>query len=184
MGSQLALIALSDPEKAECFAGALLFVPVTALRKKTPAWIQLLLRGVGSLFPSFRLSPKWFVNRGKNAIALSRVPARQQELEIAPYRLREFSFRFLSDMGRLIDQTAKTGPSIKLPVAVFAVGVDLFLTDQQNTEFFETLASSDKTLFLYPEAHHDLLHDTDQPKVLADVTAWLEERSSHDEEKL
>ncbi len=177
MGAQLALVALADSEMANHFSGSLLFVPVTALRQRTPAWIQSNLRWIGRLFPTLRLSPKWFVSRGKNAISLSRVPERQRELDAAPYRLREFSLRFLSDMGLLIDRAAKTGQDVKLPIAVFTAGVDLFLTEKQNIEFFRTLASSDRTYFHYPEAHHDLLHDSDQAKVFADVTGWLQERN-------
>lgn len=175
MGSQLALLALADPEIRRSLAGGLLFVPVIGLRQTNPAWLQSGLRVIGNLFPNFRLSPKWFVNRKPRGISLSRVPERAAELDAAPYRLREFSISFLGNMGLLIEQARATGPQITAPLAQFSAGVDLFLTDKQSRDFFDTIASEQKSYFDYPEAHHDLLHDPDADQVLRDAANWMEE---------
>jgi alpha-beta hydrolase superfamily lysophospholipase len=174
MGAQLALVASCNP--AARVAGALLYVPVVALRQRNPDWIRGVLGILGTLLPSVRLSPKWFVNRGADAIPLSRVPERQRELDAAPYRLHAFSFRFLSDMGGLIERSAAAGPSVSIPVAVFSAGVDLFITPEQITRFVGTLDPASATHFHYPAAHHDLLHDPEQASVLSDSATWLDEQ--------
>ncbi len=156
MGAQLALLALADPKVQPSLAAGLLFVPVIALRQRNPEWLQSGLRAIGKFLPNLRLSPKWFVNRGPEAIPLSRVPERAAELEAAPYRLREFSISFLGNMGLLIEQALATGPRISKPVAQFSAGVDLFLSLEQSRAFFDTIASANKSYFSYPEAHHDL----------------------------
>ncbi len=175
MGAQLALLALADSEIERTLAGGLLFVPVTALRQHNPKWLQSGMRAIGKVFPNLRLNPGWFVNRGPGGIQLSRVPERAAELDAAPYRLREFSISFLGNMGRLIEQSRATGPRITKPVAQFSAGVDLFLTAEQCRAFFETVASQTKSYFIYPEAHHDLLHDFDADLVLRDAADWVEQ---------
>jgi alpha-beta hydrolase superfamily lysophospholipase len=40
--------------------------------------------------------------------------------------------------------------------------------------FYDMAGSSDKTLKLYEGHFHDLLHDVDKDKVMADVTAWID----------
>ncbi len=174
MGAQLALVASVD--LGDRVRGTLLYVPVVTLRQRNPQWFPIVLRTLGGLLPFVRLSPKWFVNRGPNSIPLSRLPERQRELSEAPYRLHQFSFRFLSDMGELIDRSAAAGPRIRIPIAVFSAGVDLFITTDQVTQFVETLNPAKAEFFQYPDAYHDLLHDPDQRAVLRDSLAWLESR--------
>ncbi len=174
MGAQLAILAATT--RGEWLAGTLLYVPVVALRQRTPEWVRALLGGVGAILPWLRLSPKWFVDRGPETIPLTRVPERQRELDEAPYRLRQFSLRFLSDMGELIARTEKAGPRIGIPVAVFSVGVDLFISSEQSAAFVADLATHLATHFHYPEAYHDLLHDPDRAQVIDDTVGWLEAR--------
>ncbi len=174
MGAQLALVALASPGVK--VVGALLYVPVVALRQRNPAWIRSVLGFAGLCFPALRLSPNWFVNRGPDAIPLSRVPERQRELAEAPYRLHQFSLQFLSDMGVLIGRAAESGSKIRVPVAVFSAGVDLFITTEQISRFVELLETDGTSHFHYPEAHHDILHDYVQSDVLRDSIAWLEAR--------
>jgi acylglycerol lipase len=67
-------------------------------------------------------------------------------------------------------------PRITLPVLIMH-GTDDKATVCDGSRFFhETVGSKDKTLKLYEGHYHDLLNDTGKEGVLADITAWIDQR--------
>jgi acylglycerol lipase len=67
-------------------------------------------------------------------------------------------------------------PRITLPVLIMH-GTDDKATVCDGSRFFhETDGSKDKTLKLYEGHYHDLLNDTGKEGVLADITAWIDQR--------
>ena len=89
-----------------------------------------------------------------------------------------FTFRFLHQLGELIESSELIAAKMKTPCLVLAAGQDVFLHPQQVRAWFDRLAAADKTFRLYPEAYHLLWNDWDKDAVLADILGWLNERSA------
>jgi alpha-beta hydrolase superfamily lysophospholipase len=178
MGALLALQAMTREPWRSRVAGLLLFVPVVALAQKNPKWTKSLLRHVSLLVPGLRLEPSWFVHGSASAPPLTRIPEYQAEFETAPHRLGAVTLGFLAQMGELIEAAMPAAPQIEVPVALFSAGHDAFIKTEQTGEFFDLLASRDKTHFHYPESYHHLLFDLDADQVLAAAASWIEARLS------
>ena len=67
-------------------------------------------------------------------------------------------------------------PLITLPVLIMH-GTDDKATVCEGSQFFyDTVGSKDKTLKLYKAHFHDLLNDIGKEGVMADITAWIDQR--------
>jgi len=174
MGALIAIQAATREPWQERLAGLLLFVPVVGLAQKNPPWMKSLLQTLAGFFPRLRLDPSWFVQGSPAMPKLTRIPERQHAVETAPYRLGPTTLGFLARMGDLIDSALPAAPQLRLPVAIFTAGHDVFVTPAQQNEFFERIGSSDKTHFHYPEGYHQLMFDLDADKVLADAVGWID----------
>lgn len=177
MGALLALRAATDPGVRERISGLMLFVPVVALAQRNPPWIKGVLRLVSRLWPSLRLNPSWLVHGRAHTPQLTRIAARQVAFESAPHRIHRQTPGFLADMGDLIESAGPAAEALTVPVAVFSAGRDVFVRTSDTEAFFRRLAAKDKTHFHYPEGYHQLLHDLDAGKVVADAVRWVHQRS-------
>lgn len=65
----------------------------------------------------------------------------------------------------------------KHPLLIVHGAADTVTNPEGSRELVEKAASKDKELKLYDGAFHNLLHDTDREKVLADIEGWLETRT-------
>ena len=157
--------------------GLILSVPVVALTRPVPPWIKFLVRIAAGAFPRRKLPPSLFVSGESTALPLTRDRAYQDSLREKPNYLRSFSFRFLSELGDLIEQSRSTAQAVRKPTLVLAAGQDYFVKISQIEEWFALLGSADKTLNVYPEAYHLLWHDHDRDAVLCDVASWLKLRA-------
>jgi alpha-beta hydrolase superfamily lysophospholipase len=176
MGALLAIQAASRSPWRERLAGLLLFVPVVGLAQKNPAWVKSVLKALAGAFPKLRLDPSWFVQGSAATPQLTRIPERQLAVETAPYRLGPTTLGFLASMGDLIEAALPAAPQLQTPVALFTAGHDVFVTPEQQREFFERIGAEEKTHFHYPESYHQLLFDLDADAVLADAAGWIEAR--------
>lgn len=176
MGALLTIqAAVREPWRSR-LRGVILLVPVVALAQDNPPWLQSALRLAVKIAPRLRLRPGWFVHGKGGVPPLSRIPERQRALEVAPHRLGPLTLGFLASMGGLIEAAGPAAPRLNLPVALVSAGHDVFIRPEQTRAFFEHVASTDKTLLHYPESYHQVLFDLDAPRVVADVTAWIEAR--------
>ncbi len=176
MGALLALQIATHAAWADRLSGVLLFSPVVALARENPPWMKSLLRAASKIVPDFRLRPGWFVHGSAAMPPLTRIPERQEYLATAPHRLGPLTLGFLASMADLIEAASPAAPSLELPVAVFSAGRDVFVTSAQTREFFDRIASADKTLFHYEESYHQLMFDLDAERVVADAAEWLRRR--------
>ena len=65
---------------------------------------------------------------------------------------------------------------ITLPVIVQQSGEDLIVDPERNKEFFDNIASEDKTWKLYPGLYHEPFQEEGGEEVLTDLFDWLDER--------
>jgi len=77
-------------------------------------------------------------------------------------------------LGGMMSDVAAAAPLIKLPALVMAG--DAVPDGARSRVLFESLASKDKTLKLYPGLRHEIFNEPEYPQVMADMAAWLDGR--------
>jgi lysophospholipase len=157
--------------------GAIFSVPVVDLMKPTPPIVRQILRLLATLFPRLRFFPSWFVSGRLEPLRVTRDEEHEMRARNAPYYINAFTFRFLHHLGELIESSEDVAEKMSTPCLVLAAGQDVFLRPEQVKAWFDRLAASDKTFRVYPDAFHLLWNDWDKELVLADILAWLNERS-------
>jgi len=66
---------------------------------------------------------------------------------------------------------------VRVPLLLLHGKADLVTTPEGSKELFKRAASKDKTLKLYGNLVHDLLHEPEHTQVVTDITAWLDART-------
>jgi alpha-beta hydrolase superfamily lysophospholipase len=78
-----------------------------------------------------------------------------------------------------IDRWVRRAPRrVKTPVLLMVAGQDRIVNNVKTLEYFHKLASLDKTLIEYPEAHHTLEFEPDPSRYARDLIAWLNTHAS------
>ena len=158
--------------------GAIFSAPVVKLRKEMPPALRPLIRVVAKLVPRFRLPPSLFVTGSSEPVRVSRDEEYRERARAAAHFIEAFSIGFLNSLGDLMDASLGLAIRIKTPSLVLAGGQDVYVEVDRIREWFERLATPDKTLKIYPEAFHCLWNDLDRDWVVADVLAWLEAKTT------
>jgi len=97
-------------------------------------------------------------------------------LEADPLALRDATARFLSESRRLDSFVAWAAPWIHAPVYLALAGRDAIIDNARTRAYFARIASRDKHLKVYEQAHHTLEFEPDPTPVFKDLAAWLVER--------
>jgi alpha-beta hydrolase superfamily lysophospholipase len=82
----------------------------------------------------------------------------------------------LAEMVRADERLKNEFNRITLPVLILHGTYDRATKPSGSQLFYETAASTDKTLKLYEGHFHDLLNDVDKEIVMGDIKAWLDAR--------
>ena len=69
-------------------------------------------------------------------------------------------------------------PDWQVPTLVLHGTADTYTNPEGSRNFYEAIASADKTLHLVEGGYHELLNDTVGDEILRTVLAWLERRLS------
>jgi alpha-beta hydrolase superfamily lysophospholipase len=173
LSSMLAYSRFSEP-----VSGAILSTPVVALKNPTPWIVRQAVRALSTVLPGLRFYPSWFISGKLEPLPVTRDQEHAQRIQNAPYYIRAFSFRFLHQLGKLIESSDLIAARMQTPCLVLAAGQDVFVRPEQVRDWFARLPARDKTYRLYPEAYHLLWNDWDRDTVLADILFWLNERST------
>jgi alpha-beta hydrolase superfamily lysophospholipase len=70
----------------------------------------------------------------------------------------------------------KVPPRVRQPALLMLAGQDLIVNNALTLGYFESLASPDRELIVYPEAHHTLEFEPDPGRYALDLAVWLETR--------
>jgi acylglycerol lipase len=178
MGALILAWMLAGKRFQRPIAGAIFSVPVVGLIKPTPWIVRQIVRTIARVVPGLRFFPSWFISGKLEPLRVTRDEEFELRVRSAPHYLNAFTFRFLHQLGMLIESSAQVAAEMETPCLVLAAGQDVFLRPEQVRAWFERLAAADKTFRLYPEAYHLLWNDWDKELVLADILAWLNERSA------
>lgn len=172
MGALLtAAHAASRPESpVSAFVHA---VPVVALRRSVPRLVRRAVRWLGTVAPGLRTPPSVFVNGRTTSPPLTRDKAYQTALHHRPHRIPAFTFRFLAELGDLMDSSLTMAQGIHRPSLTLAAGADCFVRVDQIQTWHDAIPCPNKSLHIYPDAYHLLWHDWDRERVLQDLRNWL-----------
>jgi len=176
MGGLLAMVFLSDPKIASRFRGCILLCPVFELARNNHPWIVSCARLAARLFPRLVIPPSLFVTGKSSALPLTRDPEYQEYLRAAPHRIGSYTIQFTMGISELMAEAGKSARHLYLPLLHLVAGNDVFIRPDQAKIWFDQVASQDKTLRVFPEASHLLLHDWDSAEVLETIGQWLLER--------
>jgi acylglycerol lipase len=65
---------------------------------------------------------------------------------------------------------------IKVPVLIMHGQEDRLTSPQGSRELYEGIGSSDKTLKIFKNMQHDLLHEPDKQQVFNELREWMNSR--------
>ena len=82
------------------------------------------------------------------------------------------------DVSVFIDRKLRRVPrKVRQPSLLMLAGQDRIVNNALTLGYFESLASPDRHLIVYPEAHHTLEFEPDGPPFVDDLLKWLTERA-------
>jgi alpha-beta hydrolase superfamily lysophospholipase len=86
------------------------------------------------------------------------------------------SARWFTETLSTMQEVNRQASRIQIPVLMQVAGDDHLVNAQSSQQFFEKLATADKTLYMYDGLYHEIYNEPDEQrrKVLGDLEAWLE----------
>lgn len=135
-----------------------------------PHLVQLALQGVSYLTPHlhvFSLNNADFSRDPDAVAAMNNDPLIAKESQPA---------ETASEMLKAAERLKENMPKFTVPVFIIHGTDDKATRPVGSQYFYDTAASTDKTLKLYEGHYHDLLNDVDKELVMADIQNWLNER--------
>lgn len=179
MGAAILTRFLAQAAPVDEPAGLILASPVVALQEQPPGWMNLLVRFLLLVRPSFRIDVRKLAKKNEAPRYVTRDAAHREWFKTAPHKLDCFTIRFFKCLHELIVGCHAAAARIRVPVLVVYARHDIFIRADLVEEFYERLASRDKEIGFFPESYHLLLHDHDREDVLKRVTEWMEKRLSY-----
>ena len=136
-----------------------------------PAWQVAILKGLSRIWPTFSLKV------ALPGASLSRDPGVCSAYDADPLvhwtRSARLATEGLAAVGRVRARATLMGT----PALFSHGGQDPIVPVGAARAFDEAIPAPDKTMHVYPEGLHECHNDLDYEHVMADVVAWLEERS-------
>ena len=127
-----------------------------------------LARFFGTLFPNLaaqEINDDWFVSTPEAKAEFMKDPLIDHEN--LPARSARTAVNAIEDISARNEE-------LTLPMLIMHGTEDKQTNVEGSRELSQRAKSADKTLVLYEKQAHDLLHEPDRDKVIADVTKWIE----------
>jgi alpha-beta hydrolase superfamily lysophospholipase len=93
-----------------------------------------------------------------------------------PLRFERVTARFSSEVLSASKDAFYSASRIVLPVLLQQAGEDKAVDPVKNKEFFDNIASADKTWKLYDGLYHEIHEEPERETVLKDLYGWLNKR--------
>jgi len=151
-------------------AGLVLSSPAFALRLAPPAWERAMARVMNHLCPGLTRPARLRVDK------LSHDPSVAEQVRQDPLSLGVASVRWYMECLDAQRRVLAAGADLELPVLCLVAGDDALVVPGVTEAFFESVASLDKTLKIFPDAYHELFQELDKSAVLGRVWRWCETR--------
>ena len=170
MGGLVGLqFALAFPAALRALA---LSAPFLGLKIAVPGWKRSLGLAASLLKPTLRLPS------GLKSADLSHDPEVGRSYDADPLVTHHATARWFTEIiAAQADLRARAG-RIHVPTLMQVAGDDRIVDSAVSQVIFDRLGASDKNLTVYPGLFHEIFNETesDQQRVLADLTNWLAER--------
>ena len=168
LGAAMALdFLLCQPDGVR---GAIVCTPALGEVKASP--IRIFLGQILS-----RIWPRFSLETGFDPSLASRDRAVVAAYDLDPLRHKQATARLVTEYFDTIARIHARACDWQLPLLVLIGGADGVVAPAGGRHFFELVTFPDKTLHEYPDAYHDLFNDFDALQAIADIEAWLGERS-------
>jgi alpha-beta hydrolase superfamily lysophospholipase len=122
------------------------------------------------------LNAKLYFDNGVNIEYLSRDPEVVKRHREDPLRFDKATPRFAHSGFKSVKEGWNAASLIRLPTLMLQAGDDHLVDAEKNKEWFENLASEDKTLNFYDGFYHEVFEEPEKERVLNDIYSWLEIR--------
>jgi alpha-beta hydrolase superfamily lysophospholipase len=169
MGGQITAAYVLD--RAPEVAGVLLSAPWLRLKYMPPAWRVMLARWLAGIVPTF----------AQDTGLDDAVPMTHDAVLLASYPEPELSHSKMT--ARLGMEALARGegvflhaPDFRAPLLLLHGEADGVFDAATSQDFFDRVASPDKTLRLYPGFYHEVLNETERHTVFDDIVHWLNAR--------
>jgi alpha-beta hydrolase superfamily lysophospholipase len=166
-GGKLAVIAAArHPELVDGLAlicpGLLPRIGVSRKEKLQIAWAMLTDRR--KMFPIPLSDPTLFTAN----------PDSQAFIAADPHSLRQGTAGLLA-ASFFIDRRVRNAPGrVRQPALLMLAGQDRIVDNARTLAFFQRLASTDRKVIEYPQAHHTLEFEPDPTAYARDLVVWIE----------
>lgn len=121
-----------------------------------------------------RLNVKTYVSDGIDLTYIARNPEVVKRNQEDPLRFDRVTPRMAVEGLGAKDKAFASAHLLNVPVLVQQTGDDLILVPEKNKDFYDRIASKDKTWKLYEGLYHEPFEDEGGGVVLADMLAWIE----------
>ena len=145
--------------------GLILMSP--ALGLGIASWKLLLAQILSAILPHFAL------DAGIDISACSRDAKVIAAAEQDSLRHSQGTARLTTELLKTIDWIKADATELKIPLLILHGGADRVTLAESSKAFFESLTLTDREIREYPDCRHELHHDLNYLKVLADIADWL-----------
>lgn len=90
-----------------------------------------------------------------------------------PYHFKKVSARYLLQLNKFSKRSYKTGDKITCPIVIFQGEDDKAVSPEGVKDYFKTIQSEDKKLYMVSEAFHVLFTDPSFPEYWDILRAWI-----------
>ncbi len=108
----------------------------------------------------------------KDPALFTDTPAWQEYIRRDPLTLRRITVRFAREDLKLNDLARGAAERVAIPALMMLAGREKIVDNERTRDFYQRLASSEKTLIEYPEAAHTLEFEPDPTQYLDDLQQW------------
>ncbi len=122
-----------------------------------------------------KLNVKIYFNNGLDYDLLSRNPEVVKRNREDPLRFDKVTPRYGFEGLKASEEGFNLASNITIPVLVQQAGEDKIVDPERNKEFYDNIASEDKTWKLYPDLFHQPFQEEGSEEVFADLFSWLNE---------
>jgi acylglycerol lipase len=146
--------------------------PVVKIRQDIPKWKVDLLNFAATTAPLARISLNTL--SGGQDVQMTHDSTHSTQVQTNAWHVEKNTLRLLSTIGDQISSMNECARTFDVPVLVLHGGKDFFTDEAALWDFVRNIpADTPKTVRLYPDSYHLLMHDKQKDKVIRDVEDWV-----------
>ena len=151
-------------------SGVVFSGPCVKVPSNVSATTVFLAKALSRIAPKLGLSPV-------DASGISRDPAQAQAYIDDPLVYNgKTTARLACELLKAMQRVSAEASGITLPALIVHGGADRIVDPDGAQMLHSTIGSTDKTLTIYDGLFHEIHNEPEHPQVLADISAWLEQR--------